>query len=114
MQKLADWCLENNLLLNIGKTKELIIDFRRSQDGDYAPVFINGDRVERVPSIRFLGICGPGKVLCDMNSITQVKKAQQRLFSLRTLKKAGLQQELLVTFYRCSIESIITYCISTW
>lgn len=26
-----DWCCENNLILNVEKTEELIIDFRRKQ-----------------------------------------------------------------------------------
>ena len=33
---------------------------------------------------------------------------------LRTLRKAGLRQQLLVSFYRCTMESIITNCISVW
>ncbi|XP_055499201.1 UPF0462 protein C4orf33 homolog isoform X1 [Leucoraja erinacea] len=43
VQNLADWCSRNNLSLNTSKTKELIIDFRRAQNGEYAPISIYGD-----------------------------------------------------------------------
>ena len=31
VRALAEWCQENNLFLNILKTKELIVDYRRQQ-----------------------------------------------------------------------------------
>ncbi|KAF7642690.1 hypothetical protein LDENG_00252980 [Lucifuga dentata] len=50
VQRLARWCSVNNLTLNTkNNPKELIIDFRKCRT-DPLPVFINGDRVERVES----------------------------------------------------------------
>ena len=43
-----------------------------------------------------------------------VKKAQQRLFNLRRLKKFGLSPKTLTNFYRCTIESILLGCITAW
>ncbi|XP_064881518.1 uncharacterized protein LOC135574311 [Oncorhynchus nerka] len=43
-----------------------------------------------------------------------VKKAQQRLFNLRRLKKFGLSPKTLTNFYRCTIESILSGCITAW
>lgn len=82
--------MENNLLLNTGKTKELIIDFRRSQDEDYTVIFISVERVERVErgsSIRFLGVYIADDLTWATNATAQLKKAQHWLFFLRTLKK---------------------------
>ena len=31
VRALGEWCQENNLLLNVNKTKELIVDFRKQQ-----------------------------------------------------------------------------------
>ncbi len=45
VEQLSMWCIENNLALNITKTKELIIDCRRKKT-DIQPLFINGDCVE--------------------------------------------------------------------
>src|SRR4029434_2454422 len=47
-----------------------------------------------------------------LNTSTLIKKAHQRLFFLRRLKKAHLSP--LVNFYRCTIESILTNCILVW
>ena len=53
--KLGEWCVSNNLALNIAKTKELILDFRRNR-APPAPLYINGEGVERVQSFKFLGV----------------------------------------------------------
>ncbi|MEQ2199683.1 hypothetical protein XENOCAPTIV_008202 [Xenoophorus captivus] len=41
-----------------------------------------------------------------INTTTEFKKVQQRLFFLTMLKKTGLPQEMLITFYRWSVERI--------
>jgi hypothetical protein len=43
-----------------------------------------------------------------------VKKAQHRLFNFRRLKKFGLSPKTLTNFYRCTIESILSGCITAW
>ena len=41
VQKVSTWCLENNLHLNISKTKEVVLDFRRKR-GELASLYIGG------------------------------------------------------------------------
>lgn len=113
VQRLLSWCSDNNLSLNTKKTKELIIDFTR-RGGGHVPLLINGETVERVTSFKFLGVHMSEDTSWTANTTALVKKAQQRLYFLRSLRKVKLNKDLLVTFYRCSIESIITYAISTW
>ena len=43
-----------------------------------------------------------------------VKKAQQRLFNLKRLNNLGLARKTLTNFYRCTIESILSGCITAW
>ncbi|KAI3351748.1 hypothetical protein L3Q82_020587, partial [Scortum barcoo] len=38
VRALTSWCQDNNLQLNISKTKELIVDFRRRQREEHAPL----------------------------------------------------------------------------
>lgn len=52
---LSVWCNNNNLSLNVAKTKELIIDFRKS-NSTHLPVCVNNAAVEIVNSFKFLGI----------------------------------------------------------
>ena len=43
-----------------------------------------------------------------------LRKVRQRLFNLRKLKKIGLAAKTLMNFYRCTIESILSGCITAW
>ncbi|KAK1803830.1 hypothetical protein P4O66_003786 [Electrophorus voltai] len=42
------------------------------------------------------------------------KRAQQYLYFLRKLREAHLPSPILTTFYRGTIESILSSCITTW
>ncbi len=55
---LTKWCQENHLSLNIDKTKELVVDFRR-QSRQHTPITIDKTPVERVNSFKFLGVHMP-------------------------------------------------------
>uniref|UniRef100_A0A669C0V1 Ig-like domain-containing protein n=1 Tax=Oreochromis niloticus TaxID=8128 RepID=A0A669C0V1_ORENI len=110
---LTHWCQDNHLTLNVAKTKELIVDFRRCR-GVHTPITINGAAVERVSSFRFLGVHLAEDLTWSVHINKTVKKAQQRLFFLRRLKRFGMSPRILRTFYRCAIESILTGCITTW
>ena len=112
--KLGEWCVSNNLALNITKTKELILDFRWNRGGAHAPLYINGEGVERVQSFKFLGVHISADLSWLVNTSALVKKAQQRLHFLRVLRREHLNTQLLVTFYRSTIESLLTYAVSVW
>jgi hypothetical protein len=43
-----------------------------------------------------------------------VKRARQNLLPLRRLKKFGMGLQILSMFYSCTIESILTGCITAW
>ena len=65
--------------------------------------------MERVESLKFLGIHITDKLKWSTHTDSVVKKAQQRLFNLRRLKKFSLSPKTLANFYRCTIESILSY-----
>ena len=111
--RLTERCQKNNLTLNVRKTKEIIVDFRR-QKANPQPLIINGEEVERTSCFKFLGVMLSEDLKWVMNTTATVRKAQQRLYFLRILRKNNLSPELLKTFYHCCIESVITYCITAW
>ncbi len=49
-----------------------------------------------------------------LKCLTQVKKARQRLYHLRQLRKFRVSPAILKTFYSGAIESVLTQCISVW
>ncbi|KAK3535983.1 hypothetical protein QTP70_023724, partial [Hemibagrus guttatus] len=75
IKNLETWCQDNNLLLNVSKTKELIVHFSTKQERNYQPLIINGTSVERVDNFRRLKDSKlPSKVLktfytCTIESI---------------------------------------------
>ena len=95
IQHLATWCTENNLLLNTTKTKELIVDFRKKSGGTHDTFHINGMAVERVSSYKFLGTHISADMSWTTNTSSLVRKAHQRLFFLRTLRKNQLSSAIM-------------------
>ncbi len=41
VERLTSWCQDNCLSLNVSKTKELIVDFRKRQQRPYTPLMIS-------------------------------------------------------------------------
>ncbi|KAL0197539.1 hypothetical protein M9458_006079, partial [Cirrhinus mrigala] len=111
--QLAEWCGTNNLSLNVSKTKEVVMDFRRNSV-DHPPLTIDSSTVERVSSTKFLGVHITEDLTWTTNTMSLSKKAQQRLHFLRWLKRASLPPPILTTFYRGTIESVLTSCITVW
>ncbi|KAL0164970.1 hypothetical protein M9458_040723, partial [Cirrhinus mrigala] len=104
VKELAVWCSHNNLELNKLKTVEMIVDFRRN------PLhFLTHHHGQH---------CGYSGEIQDLKWVTHidsiVKKAQQRLYFLRQLKKFNLPQELLRQFYSAVIESVLCTSITVW
>ncbi|KAI3353728.1 hypothetical protein L3Q82_004839 [Scortum barcoo] len=65
VEQLEGWCRQNNLCINVKKTKEMIVDFRRGRHLP-SPLYIGGTAVEVVSSFS----CG---------SITKTKSSIERL-----------------------------------
>ncbi|KAL0167353.1 hypothetical protein M9458_039197, partial [Cirrhinus mrigala] len=113
VKELAVWCSHNNLELNTLKTVEMIIDFRRNPPA-LPPLSIMDSTVAAVETFKFLGsvISQDLKWVTHINSI--VKKAQQRLYFLRQLRKFNLPQELLKQFYSAVIKSVLCTSVTVW
>ncbi len=110
---LTKWCQENHLSLNIDKTKELVVDYRR-QSREHTPITIDKTPVERVSSFKFLGVHITEDLTWSAHTDAVLKKAHQRLFFLRRLRKFGTSPRILRSFYTCTMESILTGCITAW
>ncbi|KAK2182947.1 hypothetical protein NP493_330g01019 [Ridgeia piscesae] len=102
--RFSSWCSNNFLHLNISKTKEMCIDFRRNR------TVINGEPVEQVDSFKYLGVM-LDKQLSFTEHVTAVqKKSQQRLHVIRKLRAFYVDPLLLLCLYRSTIEPLLTYC----
>ena len=74
VRDLVVWCQDNNLSLNLSKTKEMIVDYRKRR-ADHAPIHIDGAVVEQVESFKFLGVHITNKLLWSKHTKKVVKRA---------------------------------------
>ncbi len=65
-------------------------------------------------SFKYLGVNISEDLTWTTHIQTQVKKARQRLYHLRQLRKFRVSPAILKTFYSGAIESVLTQCISVW
>ncbi|XP_035770728.1 homeobox protein OTX1 B-like, partial [Neolamprologus brichardi] len=110
---LATWCQDNHLQLNVGKTKELVVDFTRSQHRNYKPIIISRAPVERVQSFMYLGVHISSDLTWSAHIQIQFKKAIRSLHHLRQLRKFRASPGILRTFYTVTVESILTQNIKS-
>ncbi|KAI3364677.1 hypothetical protein L3Q82_011448 [Scortum barcoo] len=112
----ADWCLRNNLQINAGKTKELVVDFCRRSHSPPAQVSIQGMDIDTVKSYKYLGVHLIMTIWTGRTTpiMSLVKKGNSRLFLLRRLRSFGVQGPLLRTFYDSVVASAIFYGIVCW
>jgi hypothetical protein len=103
------WCQDNNLSLNVSKTKEMIVDYR-NRDPEHALIHIDVAVVEWVESFKFLGVHITNKLLWSSHTKTFMKKARQHLFP----SGKCMCPQILKKLYSLTIESILTGCITAW
>lgn len=77
MEQLASACNDKNLSLNVDKTEEMVVDFRRTPADTSSPLFISGSTVEMIRSTKFLGVNIADDLTWSLNT-NSTKKAQQR------------------------------------
>eukprot|EP00061_Rhincodon_typus_P015167 g42695.t1 len=79
----------------------------RKTGGEHSPIYINGTEVERVKSIRFLGVTITNDLSWTSLVDATVKKAQHHLLFLRQLRKFGLSIRTIRNYRRCTAQTIM-------
>ena len=113
VDELRQWCKRNNLIFNINKTREMIVDFRRKRNTPL-PLYIDDTAMEMTHTYKYFGMHLSNSLTWQDNTTNIIKKAHQRLYFLRKLKRAGLNANILSSFYRCVVESVLTSCTTVW
>jgi hypothetical protein len=108
VSELVDWCDRNFLELNVTKTEEMVIDFRRKPSNIH-PLVIKDEEVRIVHTYKYLGTVIDDKLEWTPNIDTCCKKANQRLFFLRKLRQFRVNSTILNLFYQSTIQSILLY-----
>ncbi len=108
VERLTSWCQDNCFSLNVSKAKELIVDFRKRQHSSYDQwdPFGEGEQLH-------LGANISEDLTWTAHIQTQVKKARQRLYHLRQLRKFRVSPAILKSFYSGVIDSVLTLTVET-
>ena len=110
---LQKWCEEHFLQINVKKTKELLIDFRRKAD-PVPQLTLNNEVVERVDNYKYLGTIIDNGLNFNKNTDSIYKKCHQRTYLLRRLRNLDVTSRILRNFYSCHIESLLTFTFLAW
>ena len=113
VQNFSLWCKQNYLDLNVKKTKEMLIDFRKNPT-QVPPLLIGGVQVERVSEYKYLGTVVDNKLNFNQNTLSIQKKCQSRIYCLQKLRNLQVNEKVLKGFYRCFIESVLTFSFMCW
>ena len=84
VEDFVEWCDNHFLKLNVNKTKEMVIDFRKTSHS-IIPTTVKGSLVELVESYKYLGTVIDNKLNHDLNTSAVCKKGLQRLYVRRRL-----------------------------
>ena len=76
VQRMVDWCGKNNLVLNVSKTCEMTIDFRKHKN-PMCQLLIDNTVVKQVESFKFIGSTISSDLSWGNNTALMVKKGQQ-------------------------------------
>lgn len=107
------WCDDNFLDLNVTKTKELIIDFRKNRFNPETSI-IHGGNVEIVETYKYLGTMFDSNLKFDKNIESITKRGHQRIHLMRKLNSFNVSQRILCNFYYSFIESLLTFSFVCW
>ena len=100
-------------MLNVLKTKEMVIDFR-TNPLPVTDLVIDGEKVERVCEYKYLGTIVDDKLNFKKNVDAVHKKCQPRIFCLQKLRNLGISRPILSSYYRCCILSVLTASFVCW
>lgn len=110
----VSWCDENFLELNVGKTKEQIVELKRNSGTEVAALSLKGQIVERVHEYRYLGTIIDDKLSFVKNTDAVKKKCRQRMYMLYQLRSLKVSSRTIELCYRAYIESILTFSFVCW
>ena len=117
IQKAADealrWFNSNNMLLNESKTKEMIVNFQRNAS-EPLPIIINDVCIERVSSIKVLGVYVSNKLSWTDHVNYICTKSSKRIYNIVILKRSGVKTKDLVQINSSIIRPVLEYAAAVW
>ena len=108
VDELTEKAKDDKFQLNEAKCKELCISFARSERS-LSPILINNKPIEVVSNAKILGVSISKDLKWNIHIVEIVKKASSRLYFLRQLKRAKINEKDLLTFYLTCVRPVTEY-----
>ena len=113
LQKTEQYAQVNRMKINYNKTKLML--FNPCWSIDFLPELeLGGQQLEMVEQIKLLGVTIRSDLKWSSNTENIVKRAANKLWLLRRLKKMGANRAELVDMYTKHCRSILEYAVPVW
>ena len=110
-ESLMNWWTNNNLLIDVGKTKEMIFsNWRFSPSCD--DLILNDVHVDRVENFKYLGTILDSKLNFKINTDHVAEKARKRIFIMKHPSFLKITESMRVKCYVAFIECCFLYHLS--
>ena len=109
----VEWAGKNHLLLNVAKTREMVVDFRRKRTVSQ-PLRILGEDVVTVEDYKYLGVHIDNGLKWKTNIDAVYKKGMSRLYFLRKLRSFNVCSKMLEIFYQSVVASVLYFAVVCW
>ena len=111
-QQLQCWTNDNDVLVNLNKTKEIVMGLP-SKTSHLPPLQLSTGRVERVNSVKLLGINLHADFFVKVSCPGYYLKGNSEVF-LKQLRHAGVPQAQLLHFYTAVIKPVLEHAAPVW
>ena len=113
LNKFSDWAATNGLNLNAKKCQALEVNFSKTKP-QHADLSIGSDKLDYVDKAKILGISIQNDLKWQSQVDIMIKKANTRLFMLRSLKRFGFDQDELTVVYKSYVRPVLEYADVVW
>lgn len=109
-----NFAMDHNMKLNPLKCKEMLINFLRNPYFLIHPIEIGNIVIERVKKYKILGVIMTSDLKWNNHVEYIVKKASKKLYSLRILRRAGVNQSNMLKVYLSTVRPVLEYAVPVW
>jgi len=97
------------------KTKEMAMHPDSSIDLDYLPrISIKGKQIERVDAFKLFGVIISSDLSWSAHVSYILKKVSKRMYCIRYLVRAGVNESDIVQVYTSIVRSVLEYACPVW
>ena len=106
-------CKDNFLDLNVTKTKEILINFRKQPPAVLA-ITMDGEIVERVEKYKYLGNILDNELKSDGTVLRVHRKCHYGIYCLIRLINTDINSKIPALYHQSCVESLVTSCLICW